>query len=167
MDQRGLWTTLWSAGQPMGLAPFGMRAMMSVRLDRFFGAWMREFSPDYTPAETGMARFINWDKAFIGKAAAAVERDRPPARTLAVFEVQADDADVVADEPIFLDGAVQGFCTSGGYSHWTGKSIAYGMIPRARATPGLEVEIEILGDRRPARLLSDPVFDAAGARMRG
>jgi dimethylglycine dehydrogenase len=167
MDQRGLWTTLWSAGQPMGLAPFGMRAMMSLRLDRFFGAWMREFSPDYTPAETGMARFINWDKAFIGKAAAAVERDRPPARTLAVFEVQADDADVVADEPIFLDGAVQGFCTSGGYSHWTGKSIAYGMIPRARATPGLEVEIEILGDRRPARLLSDPVFDAAGARMRG
>jgi dimethylglycine dehydrogenase len=167
MDQRGLWTTLWSAGQPMGLAPFGMRAMMSLRLDRFFGAWMREFSPDYTPAETGMARFINWDKAFIGKAAAEVERDRPPARTLAVFEVQADDADVVAYEPIFLDGAVQGFCTSGGYSHWTGKSIAYGLIPRARATPGLEVEIEILGDRRPARLLSDPVFDATGARMRG
>jgi len=166
MDQRALWTRLCEAGQPMGLAPFGMRAMMSLRLDRFFGAWMREFSPDYTPAETGMARFIKWDKDFIGKAAAEAERDTPPARTLAVFEVDADDADVVAYEPIFIDGRVQGFCTSGGYSHWTGKSIAYGLIPREQATPGLEVEIEILGDLRPARLLTDPIFDATGERMR-
>jgi len=166
MDQRALWTRLCEAGQPMGLAPFGMRAMMSLRLDRFFGAWMREFSPDYTPAETGMARFIKWDKDFIGKAAAEAERDTPPARTLAVFEVDADDADVVAYEPIFIDGRVQGFCTSGGYSHWTGKSIAYGLIPREQATPGVEVEIEILGDLRPARLLTDPIFDATGERMR-
>ena len=167
MDQRALWETLWANGQPMGLTPFGMRAMMSLRLDRFFGSWMREFSPDYTAAETGMDRFIKWDKDFIGKPAAEAERDSPPARTLAVFEVQAEDADVVAYEPIFIDGSVQGFCTSGGYSHWTGKSIAFGLIPRDRADPGLEVEIEILGQMRKAVLLADPIFDATGERMRG
>lgn len=167
MDQRALWETLWANGQPMGLTPFGMRAMMSLRLDRFFGSWMREFSPDYTAAETGMDRFIKWDKDFIGKPVAEVERDSPPARSLAVFEVQAEDADVVAYEPIFIDGSVQGFCTSGGYSHWTGKSIAFGLIPRDRADPGLEVEIEILGQMRKAVLLVDPIFDATGERMRG
>ncbi|PWG18059.1 GcvT family protein [Salibaculum griseiflavum] len=167
MDQRALWETLWANGQPMGLTPFGMRAMMSLRLDRFFGSWMREFSPDYTAAETGMDRFIKWDKDFIGKPAAEAERDSPPARSLAVFEVQAEDADVVAYEPIFIDGSVQGFCTSGGYSHWTGKSIAFGLIPRDRADPGLEVEIEILGQMRKAVLLVDPIFDATGERMRG
>jgi dimethylglycine dehydrogenase len=167
MDQRALWETLWANGQPMGLTPFGMRAMMSLRLDRFFGSWMREFSPDYTAAETGMDRFIKWDKDFIGKPVAEAERDSPPARSLAVFEVQAEDADVVAYEPIFIDGSVQGFCTSGGYSHWTGKSIAFGLIPRDRADPGLEVEIEILGQMRKAVLLVDPIFDATGERMRG
>ncbi|MGB1236328.1 MAG: glycine cleavage system protein T, partial [Planktomarina sp.] len=56
MDQRNLWSTLWTAGQPLGITPFGMRAMMSLRLDRFFGSWMAEFSPDYSAAETGMDR---------------------------------------------------------------------------------------------------------------
>ena len=57
-DQRALWETLWSTGKPMGLLPFGVRAMMSLRLDRFFGSWMREFSSDYTASETGIIRFI-------------------------------------------------------------------------------------------------------------
>ncbi len=167
MDQRALWTSLWAAGRPLGLVPFGMRAMMSLRLDRFFGSWMREFSPDYTAAETGMDRFIRWDKDFIGKAAAEAERVAPPARTLVTFEVDAADADVTAYEPIFIDGAVRGFCTSGGYSHWLGKSIAYGLVPRDRAAEGLEVEIEILGDRRRAVQVTRPLWDPDGARMRG
>ena len=57
-DQRALWKTIWSAGKPMGLLSFGMRAMMSLRLHRFLGSWMREFSSDYTASETGLNRFI-------------------------------------------------------------------------------------------------------------
>ena len=169
MDQRALFRTLWSAGQGLGLTPFGMRAMMSLRLDRFFGSWLREFSPDYTPAETGLDRFIAWKKNvdFIGRAAAEAERATPPDRVLASFVVDADDADVVAYEPIWLDGEVQGFCTSGGYSHWTNTSVALGFVPRARAVEGLEVEIEILGEMRAARLVTEPLFDPEGARLRG
>lgn len=165
MDQRALWNTLWSAGQPMGLSLFGMRAIMSLRLDRFFGSWMREYSPDYTAAETGMDRFIKWDKDFIGKDAALA--NKTPARQLVTFEVDAADADVTAYEPVFIDGEVLGFCTSGGFSHHTGKSIAFGLIPREHAIEGLKVEIEILGDRRPATLITAPIFDPDGARLRG
>ena len=130
-DQRALWLQLWGAGQPMGLRPFGMRAMMSLRLDKFFGSWMREFSPDYTAAETGLDRFISWGKEveFIGKAAAVRERQNGSDRKLVVFEVDTDDADVVAYEPVWINGQVKGFCTSGGYSHYAQKSIAMALVP--------------------------------------
>jgi dimethylglycine dehydrogenase len=169
MAQRALWDTLWAEGQNHGMKPFGMRAMMSLRLDRFFGAWLREFSPDYTPGETGMDRFIAWQKNadFIGRAAAEAERAAGAARTLVAFEVKATDADVNGYEPVWIDGEVRGFCTSGGYSHHAGKSIALALVPAGDAEPGLEAEIEILGEKCPARLLTEPLFDADGTRMRG
>ena len=160
---------LWQAGQTHGMVPFGMRAMMSLRLDKFFGAWLREYSPDYTAAETGLDRFIAFTKTadFIGRTAAEAERAAGPARRLAAFVVDADDADVQGFEPIWLDGDVQGFCTSGGYSHHAGVSVAQGFLPTGRIAEGLEVEIEILGQMRKARLVAEPLFDADGARMRG
>ncbi|KHA52208.1 GcvT family protein [Sulfitobacter geojensis] len=169
MDQRSLWGHLWAAGQPHGITPFGMRAMMSLRLDKFFGSWMAEFSPDYTAAETGLDRFISFKKntAFIGRAAAEAERATPPERQLVSFKVAAQDADVQGYEPIWLEGAVVGFCTSGGYSHFSGTSVALGFVPRGRAVEGLEVEIEILGQMRPATLITTPLFDPEGTAMRG
>ena len=135
MSQRALWNALWDAGQDLGLRPFGMRAMMSLRLDKFFGAWLREFSPDYTAAETGLDRFISFKKNadFNGRAAAEAERTTPPARQLCAFEVAVADADVIGYEPVSVDGEVVGYCTSGGYSYYAGKSIALALIPRGLA----------------------------------
>ncbi|SLN09867.1 4-methylaminobutanoate oxidase (formaldehyde-forming) [Roseovarius gaetbuli] len=169
MAQRALWDVLWREGQAHGMRPFGMRAMMSLRLDRFFGSWMNEFSPDYTPAETGMDRFISFTKAadFIGRAAAEAERETGAKRKLVAFEVKAEDADVNGYEPIWIEGDVQGFCTSGGYSHHAEKSIALGLVPADQAVAGLTAEIEILGERYPATLITEPLFDADAVRMRG
>ena len=169
MAQRSLWQTLWAVGEPVGMKPFGMRAMMSLRLDRFFGSWLNEFSPDYTAGETGLDRFISWKKNvdFIGRNAAEAERDAGAKRKLCAFAVEAEDADVQGYEPVWLDGEVVGFCTSGGYSHHAGNSIALALVPRDAASEGLQVEIEILGQKCRARLITEPLFDAAGARMRG
>ena len=160
MAQRTLWDRLWEAGKPHGMTPFGMRAMMSLRLDRFFGSWLSEFSPDYTAAETGLDRFISFRKPvdFIGRSAAEAERLTPPERQLVIFEVDALDADVVAYEPVFINGTVQGFCTSGGYSHHAKKSIAFALVPRAAVTDDLQAEIEILGQLRPAKRLLEPLL---------
>ena len=157
-DQRALWLQLWGAGQPMGLGPFGMRAMMSLRLDKFFGSWMREFSPDYTAAETGLDRFISWGKEvdFIGKAAAIRERQNGSDRKLVVFKVDIDDADVVAFEPVWINGQVKGFCTSGGYSHYAQKSIAMALVPSECITDTLKAEIEILGKMYSAKRITAP-----------
>jgi dimethylglycine dehydrogenase len=160
MAQRALWDRLWEAGKPHGMTPFGMRAMMSLRLDRFFGSWLSEFSPDYTAAETGLDRFIAFRKNvdFIGRSAAEAERLTPPERQLVIFEVDAHDADAVAYEPVFINGTVQGFCTSGGYSHHAEKSIAFALVPRAEVTDDLQAEIEILGQLRPAKRLLEPLL---------
>ena len=169
MDQRSLWDTLWAAGQQHGMRPFGMRAMMSLRLDKFFGSWLSEFSPDYTPAETGMDRFVAFDKEadFIGRSAAEAERQAGAKRKLAVFEVDADDADAVGYEPVWIDGEVKGFCTSGGYSHYAKKSIVLALVDGESLSDELEADIEILGDMRGAKRIHQMYFDADGQRMRG
>jgi len=166
--QAALFEALEAAGEDLGLRPFGMRAMLSLRLEKSFGAWMREFKPEYTPIETGMAPFIAFDKGdFIGREAVLRERDNPPARRLATLVVDADDADVQGDEPIFRGDHIVGFVTSGGYAHYVEKSVALGFVPRELRNDGEPFEIEILGDRRTATVITQPLFDPEAKRMRG
>jgi len=167
--QVALYQLLSEVGKDLGLRPFGMRAMMSLRLDKSFGSWMREFKPDYTPLETGLDRFVDYKKEsdFIGRAAALAEKESGVARKLCTFEVDAKDADVVAWEPIWHDGEVVGYVTSGGYSHYTRKSIAFGFLPVELIEEGREVEIEILGEMIPARLYSSPLFDPKNEYLKG
>ena len=168
LSQRALWEVLWETGKKHNMRPFGMRAMMSLRLDRFFGSWLNEYSPDYTPGETGLDRFIQWSKNsdFIGRKAAEEERLKGTERKLVAFEVDAIDADVNGHEPVWIDGRVCGFCTSGGYSHHAGKSVALALVPRELAKNGLGAEIEILGDMRPARLIDRQLLDPSKELMR-
>ena len=166
--QAALYETLVAAGADLGLTPFGMRAMMSLRLEKPFGSWMREYKPDYTPAETGLDRFVSFAKNdFIGRDAAMRERDTPPGRRLSCLVVEADDADVWADEPIWKDDRVVGFVTSGGYAHHAEKSVALGFVPTEMIAEGARFDIEILGQRRPATLITQSLFDPEGTRMRG
>jgi dimethylglycine dehydrogenase len=167
--QVALYQILSEAGKDLGLRPFGMRAMMSLRLDKSFGSWMREFKPDYTPMETGLDRFIDYNKTsdFIGKATALAEKQQGVKRKLCTFVVEAKDADVDAYEPIWHDREVVGFVTSGGYSHYSQKSIAYGFLPVELAGENRQVEIEILGEMIPATLYSEPLFDPKNEYLRG
>jgi len=166
--QVGLYQALTSVGTAHGMRPFGMRAMMSLRLEKGFGSWMAEYRPDYTPAETGLDRFVSFKKNdFIGRDAVMAERETPPDRHLTTLIVDADDADVVAYEPIFHGDDVIGFCTSGGYAHYSEKSVAIGFLPNGHIKDGAEFEIEILGQRRKATVQTAPLFDPDAKRMRG
>ena len=166
--QVALYHALAVAGAPHAMRPFGMRAMMSLRLEKSFGSWMAEYRPDYVPAETGLDRFMSLTKNdFIGRDAALAARDTPPPRHLTTFVVDADDADVVAYEPIFDGDTVVGFCTSGGFAHFAGKSVAIGFLPAERIADGATFDIEILGTRRRATVHQTPLFDADATRMKG
>ena len=167
---RHLWDTLWAAGQDLGLRPFGMRAMMSLRLDKWFGSWGREFSPDYTPGETGLDRFIRWNKPadWIGKAAAMKEKAEGPKRKLVRLRRRCQGCrcgGVGADLAGRRGGGL--LHLAAGSATTPGKSVAQGFVPARPGEGRAGVEIEILGERRPAVLVSEPLFDADGARMRG
>jgi dimethylglycine dehydrogenase len=166
--QRALFDRIVEAGEPHGLRLFGMRALMSLRLEKSYGTWFREYRPIYTPLEGGLTRYIKIDHDFIGRAAYEAELERGPERRLVTFVVDVDPddpADVIGDEPVWHDDEVVGWITSGGYGHSVGQSIALGYVPSELANAD-GFEIEIIGRRRPARLQPEPLFDPTGARMR-
>jgi dimethylglycine dehydrogenase len=86
---------------------------------------------------------------------------------LVTFSVDAHDADAIGDEPIWHEGRVVGWVTSGTYGHRVQRSLALGYIPAALASATEGFEIEIIGERRRARRESTALLDPSGARMRG
>ena len=103
---------------------------------------------------------------FIGRDAAAAERDTPPARRLVTLVVDATDADAVADEPVWHGDEVVGFVTSGGYAHTVQQSVALALVPRTLG-PDAALAVEILGDRRPARRIAEPAVRPDGRAHAG
>ncbi len=168
--QRYLFDLIWEAGQEFDMRLFGFRALITMRLEKSFGTWFREYRPIYTPLEAGMHRSLKFDHDFIGREAVEAEMEGGgPKRTLVMFEVDVDPeapADVIGDEPVWHDGAVVGWITSGGYAHYSGVSLALGYIPSELATETHGFEIEIIGRRRPAVIRHEPVLDPTGERMR-
>ncbi len=167
--QRYVFDLLMEAGGAFGIRLFGSRALNALRLEKNFGTWAREYRPVYGPLECGLGRFVALSKEadFIGKWAAAAEKENGGKVRLRSFVVDARDADVIGDEPIWLDGKVAGWVTSGGYAHASQKSVAMGYVPKEVADVSEGWEIELLGERLPARLQSVPLFDANAQRMRG
>jgi dimethylglycine dehydrogenase len=169
--QRYLFDLIWDAGREYDMRLFGFRALITMRLEKSFGTWFREYRPIYTPLEAGMDRSLKFDHDFVGRA--AVEQEKAgdgPARRLVVFRVDVDPdepADVIGDEPVWHDGQVVGWITSGGYAHYSATSLAMGYVPAALAREGTTgFEIEIIGKRRPAHLQLEPILDPSGSRMR-
>jgi dimethylglycine dehydrogenase len=166
--QRALYDVLLAAGREHSLRPFGGRALNCMRIEKSFGSWAREFRPIYGPYEAGLGRFVDLRKGeFVGRAAALEEKESGGAVRLVAFSVAAADADAIGDEPIWHDGKVVGWVTSGAYGHSVQRSLALGYIPVSLASATSGFEIEIIGERRKAERLGVAAFDPSGSRMRG
>jgi dimethylglycine dehydrogenase len=167
--QRRLYTAVMAAGKDLDIANFGMRALLCLRLEKNFPTWYRELRPIYGAFEAGLERFVDLSKpGFIGIDAARAEHAGGGKLRRVSMAVEALDADVLGDEPIWYRDAVVGWVTSGGYGHSVGLSLAQGYVPVATAADlaAGAFEVEILGERRPARILPAPPFDPEGLRMR-
>ena len=167
-DHRALMLLLEKAGAPFGLKHFGGRAFDSLRLEKGFGAWTSlDFSPDYTAVESGMLRFVSAGKtSYIGRSASLQQREEGAKRKLVLLEIDALDADALGNEPILSQGRCIGHVTSGGYGHYTRKSIALGYVETAYCSEDQPVTVCILGDDRPARVRLSALYDPRGKRMR-
>ncbi len=153
-------------GADLGYTWYGARALMSMRLEKAWGAWGLEFRPDFNAIESGMDAFINWNKEFVGKQATLGFIQEGVARRLVTLAI--DTAiDVSLDEAILKNGEAVGYISSGGYAHHVGKSLAMGYVKSEHAEAGSELEVEILGEFFPAVVQGAPLYDPEGLRMRG
>jgi len=168
-NQRSVFQTLMQEGESLGIGLFGLRALNSLRLEKNFGSWAREFRPIYGPMEAGLNPFVAYDKEadFIGKEIARKEKEEGGNLRLRTFVVDAKDADVIGDEPIWHGGEVKGWVTSGGFAHGSGVSMAMGYVPREIADQTSGWEIEILNERCSCKLQPKPLFDPEAKIMRG
>ena len=169
-DQAKLYEALLTAGQDLGARPVGSRALMSLRIEKGYGSWSREYSPEYWPQEVGLERLCKLDKDFLNKSAAVANLEKPAREELVILhledaDVTASNADATGGEPIFKDGVGIGRVTSGAYGYTVGMSLALGFVKGA--TAGDEVDVMVLGKPHKARILSEPPFDAGGKILRG
>ncbi len=167
--QRRLFHDLMEAGAEYNISLFGSRALNALRLEKNYGSWAREYRPIYFAHESGLDRFIAFDKPaeFIGKQAAKTAQDNDEgAYRLCSFVIDAKDADVIGDEPISYQGTVCGWVTSGGYAHGASVSVAMGYVPKAYADDTQGWTVEVLGENISATMQKQPLFDSNMSRMR-
>lgn len=146
----------------------GLYALNSLRLEKSFGIWSREYSQDYTARMSGLDRFVAYDKGdFIGRDAALRERGKTPEKRLVTLAIDSPDADAAGYEPVWHGSALVGFVTSGGYGHCAATSLAMGYVDSSVPDEQDGLSVTILGERRPCRILARPAIDPAGSRMRG
>ena len=161
-----LYDAVWAAGEPLGIADFGLYAMNSLRMEKAYPGWGVELTNEITPVEAGMMRFVKLDHEFTGRAAVIAARERGASTHLVYLEVGAADSDVAGGEPVFADGRAIGVTTSGGFGHATGKSLAFAYVDHGYEMPGTRLEVELIGDRLPATVLPAAVHDPENRRLR-
>jgi len=157
-----LFDALFEAGADHGIAMAGMRAMESLRLEKSYRMWGTDLSPDYTPYEAGLDRFVRLNKgAFIGKEALERQLAQGVPHRFVTFEVHdVTDADALGNEPLFApDGTLVGRATAGYYGATLGKSLGLGYVKPAFAAVGTELHILILGEKKRATVLIDSPYD--------
>jgi len=167
-DQEKLWDALLETGEDLGVIPIGGRSLGSLRIEKGYGSWSREYSPEYWPQEVGFDRLVKMDKPkFLGREAYAKNKDTPPRELLVSMVVEATNADASGGEPIFLsDGTPVGRVSSGAYGFSIEKSVALCFLKTEHVQPGAEFDIAILGKPHRAKLLDGPAFDPKGERLR-
>lgn len=153
-----LWDAIMEAGRDKGLVPVGLGARDTLRFEAALPLYGHELSPELSPVEAGLSRFIAWDKAdFLGKEALAAQQAAGPVRRLAGFEM-VDRGIPRNGYPILAGGAPAGFVTSGSVSPTLDKNLGMGVIPAAFAVPGTEIEIVIREKPLKARVVPLPFY---------
>jgi dimethylglycine dehydrogenase len=163
--QLKLFEEIENAGHDLGLKWFGGRALMSMRLEKNWGAWTTDYRPDFTLAESGMDFFVKWDRDFIGKVASLKEKETGPSKRLTVLSIDTD-TDVSGDEAVMHNGECVSYITSGAFGHYVGESLAMTYLPVELIADDAALEVEILGVFHKASIVSKPLYDPTGAKMR-
>ena len=166
--QNSIFDTLMSSGEDLGLAPFGIRAMDAMRIEKSYRMVGTEMSIEYAAFESGLDRFVRLEKGdFTGRAGLLAWQQQGFKNAFVTLAVDGpDDADALGNNPLYKDGDMVGRATSGNYGFRLQQSLALGMLNPALADEGTLLEIDILGERYPCRVIAESPYDPKNLRLR-
>jgi dimethylglycine dehydrogenase len=166
--QNHIFDALMSAGGDLGLKPFGIRAMDSLRYEKSYRMVGTEISIEYAAYESGLDRFIHSGKGdFKGRAALLAWRERGFANNFATLEVHGvTDADALGNNPIYRNGELVGRATGGNYGFRLNKSLALAMLRPDMAALGIELDMDILGTRHKVTVIEESPYDPTNEKLR-
>lgn len=164
-----LYELVAEAGERLGLVDFGYRALDSLRLEKGYRLWGADISPERTPIEAGLDRFVRLDKGeFVGREALMRQRAEGVRQRLACLVLEAASAIPHGGEAILTsDGRVVGYVSACEHGHVVGKTIVLSYLPSELAHPGTLLDVDVLGERRPATVVDAPLYDPGNARLKG
>ena len=163
-----VYARLTEDGRELGLKHLGLYAVESLRLEKCYRSWKADLTREYSPLEASLERFVRLDKAadFVGREALRRQAAAGVTQRFVPLLVDAGVADAAPVSIVWRGGERVGLVTSGGYGHRLKRSIALGYVRRDLITPGTELEIEILGERRRALVGREPLYDPDNLRLR-
>ena len=171
-DLATVYDAVWSAGEQLGIGDAGNHALDSLRMEKRY-LTSRELTHDVDPDEAGLQRFVRVDKgdfvgrdALLARRARAASGDEPYRWQLAYLAVDTGDADVHAADGVYADSHAVGLVTSGAFGFHVGHGLAFAYLAPEHAGPGTALEVRVVGEMRPARVLGDAVHDPTNARLR-
>ena len=166
--QNHIFDALFAAGEDLGLKPFGIRAMDSMRLEKSYRMVGTELSIEYSAYESAMDRFVHPDKGdFLGRDGLLAWQEAGLKNLLVTLDViGVEDADALGNNALYKNGELVGRATGGGFGFRINKSLALGMVKPDLAEAGTELEIDILGKNYTARVVPDSPFDPNNERLR-
>ena len=164
---QGVYNAVVEAGAEFGLVHFGLFATESLRLEKCYRAWKGDLSTEFTPLETALERFVDFEKGdFVGRDALVRQRAEGVSKRFVAMLVENEIASPHQGDPIYSGDELVGVVTSGGYGHTIEKNIALGFVPSGLSAPGTELEISIIGTLSKAVVVTEPIFDPEHERPR-
>ncbi|MEK9743315.1 MAG: FAD-dependent oxidoreductase [Gammaproteobacteria bacterium] len=169
----GVFDRLSEAGESFGLSPAGLHALNSLRIEKAYRHWGHDIGPEDDPLQAGLGFAVNWDKAggFRGRDALLAATAKPLNRRMTQFLLEDPEKMLYHEEPIWRDGIRVGRTTSGMYGHTLGGCVGLGYVEHPEGVnrdfinEGLW-EIEIAGERIPARASLSPLYDPKSERIK-
>ena len=167
-DQNKIFDKLFENGSDLGLKPFGIRAMDSMRFEKSYRMVGTELSIEYSAFESSMDRFVQTDKEnFLGKESLLAWQKKNNQSRLVTLEVdEIKDADVLGNNAVTIEGQLIGRATGGNFGYRVNKSLALAMLDIEKAEVGTRCSIDILGEIHPATVIADSPFDPKNERLR-
>ena len=175
-----IYDKILAAGTDHGMQLAGMHALNSLRLEKAFRHWGHDISDEDTPLEAGLGFAVKFDKpgGFIGREALLRQKEGLSdvkngvlKKRLVQFALEDPEPLLYHNEPIWCDGRIVGDLTSGMYGHTLGTSLGMGYVSYEDGVTrdllhSSVFEIEVAGERHPARASLQAFYDPKSERVR-